>query len=192
MRCSLPRHPRLPQAVRSTGMVLVSVGRLLCAGSPTRGDAIQYNSAKCSENPRRNDLRGGRPSRVSSAVRKSQIRARRITGDGRRSSHSAATFAAQRMSRITRCGAWASSSARFPTSPIRRSAETAIGGLVQLIEIDPAAWWDTHERYALSRATRAPRDTATGTEDGTRSHRVPAGRGHLIRSTGPSAICGSR
>jgi hypothetical protein len=27
-----------------------------------------------------------------------------------------------------------------------------IGGLVQLIEIDPYSWWDTHERYALAGA----------------------------------------
>ena len=27
-----------------------------------------------------------------------------------------------------------------------------IGGLVQLIEIDPYSWWDTHERYALGGA----------------------------------------
>jgi hypothetical protein len=34
------------------------------------------------------------------------------------------------------------------TSP--GAAETAIGGLVQLIEVDPAAWWDTYERHALT------------------------------------------
>jgi hypothetical protein len=30
------------------------------------------------------------------------------------------------------------------------AAETATGGSVQLIEIDPASSWDTHERYSLS------------------------------------------
>lgn len=31
-------------------------------------------------------------------------------------------------------------------------AEAGTGGLVQLIEIDPYSWWDTHERYALGGA----------------------------------------
>jgi hypothetical protein len=36
------------------------------------------------------------------------------------------------------------------------TAETAIGGLVQLIEIDPASSWDTHERYSLSNPGSCP------------------------------------
>ena len=31
-----------------------------------------------------------------------------------------------------------------------RMADTAIGGSVQIIEIDPSSWWDTHELYSLS------------------------------------------
>lgn len=31
-------------------------------------------------------------------------------------------------------------------------ADTATGGSVQIIDIDPASWWDTHEVYSLSNA----------------------------------------
>lgn len=48
------------------------------------------------------------------------------------------------------------------------AAETSIGGLIQLIEIDPYSWWDTHERYALAGAgtcragDTSDRETAPG------------------------------
>jgi hypothetical protein len=46
--------------------------------------------------------------------------------------------------------------------------ETRIGGPIQLIEIDPHSWWDTHERYALAGAgvcragDRSDHETAPG------------------------------
>ena len=44
------------------------------------------------------------------------------------------------------------------------AAETAIGGLVQLIEVDPASWWDTYERSSLSNPNPCAAGHARGTE----------------------------
>lgn len=41
---------------------------------------------------------------------------------------------------------------RFSDVASAGAGEIDIGGAVQLIEIDPYSWWDTHERYALAGA----------------------------------------
>ena len=71
------------------------------------------------------------------------------------------------------------------------AAETAIGGLVQLIEIDPSSWWDTHERYSLSSAGSCAAEHSSRDRNGTWSDCVLAGRSQLGRSTEPLSVCGN-
>jgi hypothetical protein len=163
MRCSLPRHPRLPQAVQATGMVLVSIVASLCAGSPTRGDAIQYNSAKCSENP-------GGMIYVAAGHHVYHQPFENLRYVHSVSLETAAGLpVAPRPSQPRGCPDHPLRGMGFkfgPFSDVTKPgvAETAIGALVQLIEVDPAAWWDTYERHSLSRANACAAEHATGIE----------------------------
>ena len=163
MRCSVPSRPRLHWAVQAIGGVLVSVVTFLCAGSPTRGDAIQYNSAKCASNP---------DGMIYVAAGRHVYHQ---PFENLRYVHGVSLETAAGLPMPPR--PWQPKGC--PDHPLRgmgfkfgpfsdvanpEAAETAIGGLVQLIEIDPSSWWDTHERYSLSNSGSCAAEPSRGTE----------------------------
>ena len=163
MRCSLPRHPGLHRAVQAIGIALVSVAATLCAGSPTRADGIQYNSAKCANSPD-----GMMYVAAGRHVYHQPFENLRYVHDV--SLETAAGLPVPpRPSQPIGCPDHPMRGMGFKFAPFSDvanpgAAETAIGGLVQLIEVDPASWWDTYERYSLSKPNPCAAGHAGGEE----------------------------
>ena len=149
MRCRLPRHPTLHRTIQAIGAVVVSVVASLSAGSPSRADVIQYNSAKCSDNPHGMIyVAAGRHVYYQPFENLRYVH-------GVSLETAAGLPVAPRPSQPRGCPDHPLRGMGFkfgPFSDVTRPgpAETAISGLVELVEVDPAAWWDTYERHSLS------------------------------------------
>ena len=181
--CAAAVHPSGPTGLfRSAVIVLVSVGAFLCAGSPTRGDAIQYNSSKCSEDP---DgmiyVAAGRH-----VYHQPFENLRYVHGVSLETT--AGLPMPPRPWQPKGCPDHPLRGMGFKFGPFSdvanpEASETATGGLVQLIEIDPSSWWDTHERYSLSNSRSCAAGHLSRDRNCTWLDRVSAGRSRLSRST---------
>ena len=163
MRCSVPRHPRLHWAVQAIGIILTSAVASLSAGSPARGDAIQYDSAKCSNSP------GGMIYVAAGRHVYHQPFENLRYVHGVSLETAAGLPVPPRPWQPKGCPVHPLRGMGFKLGPFSDvtnpgAAETAIGGLVQLIEVDPISWWDTYERSSLSNPNPCAAGHARGTE----------------------------
>jgi hypothetical protein len=146
---------------------LVSLGIVVCLGSPARADGIAYASSKCSSNPH---------GMIYVAAGRHVYH---LPFENLRYVHGVSFETAARLpvpprpSEPNGCPDHPLRGIGFKFSPFSdvthpAPAETEIGGFVQLVEIDPSSSWDTYERYALSNPdTCAAGDwSATGTTPG--------------------------
>jgi hypothetical protein len=132
-------------------VILISVGIFLCGGPPARAEGVAYNSSRCTNNPHGMIyVAAGRHVYHQPFENLQYVH-------GVSFETAAGLSVSPTLSEPEGCPDHPLRGMGFKFGPFSdvtkpKAAEPAMGGFVQLIEIDRTSWWDTHELYALAKS----------------------------------------